>query len=244
MAGVAMVPAQGKQGGDVDTVPDFTNVKRATDEDNAKLEDKVQKEYGGDRQKYIDWARNNGAAMRYDAQSQRWEGGDMVKLTHKVSVKSGDLRQQFAQLQIMDLISGQNDRHANNYFIAIVNGKPVLTAIDNDMAWGVDIKDGKGIKTNAGVGKSLGFPPAATQADINAVNGLTNADLRAMLKGFSEPEIKAAEGRLQGLKDHFNSLQPDQILTDWGSPKADQALAKYGKANNCYILRDGDYFNP
>jgi hypothetical protein len=61
------------------------------------------------------------------------EKGDL----QKTDVSSGELQRQLVNLQLLDTLCGQTDRHLGNYFMQQENGRATgITAIDNDIAFG------------------------------------------------------------------------------------------------------------
>ncbi len=78
-------------------------------------------------------------------------------VTNPVQWDSPYLRRELTNLQLFDVLIGQMDRHAENYFIAVDSmGHPNgVKGIDNDLAFGVGTTD-----INQRDGHQMGMPPA------------------------------------------------------------------------------------
>ena len=136
------------------------------------------------------------------------------------------------QMQIIDIITGQTDRHIKNFFIDMSGAKPSLAAIDHDQSHGPKIvtadgtsrfdttgtvkptRDGKGLPYN---GKEP--PPVIDKAMQKAINRLTDASITFLLgDNFTKPEIDAAKKRLASLQAWIASPQCKVIeATEWGT---------------------------
>lgn len=156
-----------------------------------------------------------------------------------------DVRREVTKLQLLDHITGQGDRHGNNYFIQKdSNGKVRVTGIDNDQCFGKDLHDPNGIAQgkephNKGFRGTL-MPPIVDTDMYEAVMSLTPDKLEATLKGKLTPEeIAAAKDRLQGVQQHMRALLITGMViqpNEWNSELADDAFNERGRS---YIERGG-----
>jgi hypothetical protein len=118
------------------------------------------------------------------------------------------------QMQIIDIITGQTDRHVNNFFIDMSGAKPSLVAIDHDQSFGPNITtaggtsrlDNTGAQKPTADGYGLPYhgkepPPVIDETMRNAINKLTDASITFLLgDNFTKAEIDAAKQRLASLK--------------------------------------------
>jgi hypothetical protein len=130
-----------------------------------------------------------------------------------------DVCAEVTKLQLLDHLTGQGDRHGDNYFIDIgQDGKAKVTGIDNDQCFGSWLTDPAGIKyannlTHKGFhGTSL--PPVVDAEMADKIHSLTHDDIREMLGNkLSEAEVQAAISRHEGVKQHINVLaKQDRII--------------------------------
>ena len=131
-----------------------------------------------------------------------------------------DVCAEITKLQLLDHLTGQGDRHANNYFINIENGRAKVMGIDNDQCFGKNLKDPAGIQQMDNDRLRWGFrgtglPPVVDTEMARSINSLTSRDIRAMLGNkLSEPEIEAAIARHEGVKDHIAKLRSEGRVID------------------------------
>lgn len=139
----------------------------------------------------------------------------------------------FSDLQVVDWLTLQGDRHPGNIFVDAQNGK--VTGIDNDRAFGA--RDKVGIQAN------LGMPPHVSRDTAEAVLKMSNQQLRDTLnksapagQRLSEAELKAAESRLEIAKQH---LGKEGVIVDvFDNATFDSTLeAKLGRGSGTYIGR-------
>jgi hypothetical protein len=174
--------------------------------------------------------------------------------------RRGPVLKKIYDLQLLDHLTGQGDRHQRNYFIFVSeDGKTVkVTGIDNDQCMGPLLEDPNGIahepapkKTvrdrsppehpdeNEATGDRASFrgcqlPPFVAQSTYDAFMRLTDDDLDGLLEGHSQQEISAAKARLDAIKYHLfytcHTVEDDP----W---KPDRIL-EFSKAENSYAGRD------
>jgi hypothetical protein len=157
-----------------------------------------------------------------------------------------DVCAEVTKLQLLDHLTGQGDRHANNYFISIEpDGRAKITGIDNDQCFGQWMHDPAGIQQipdhewQRGF-RGTGLPPVVDTEMERSINALTERDIRLMLGDkLREPEIEAAVHRHEGLTEHIAELRADGNIIEpgeWGNPDVQFLL----NGGNSYVGRDRD----
>ena len=148
-----------------------------------------------------------------------------VDLTNENTLKG------LSDLQVMDYLTGQVDRHAGNIHIDTDSGQ--VTGIDNDLAFGTD-NDGLDESQNF-----MGLPQFIDRMTANAVAEMTERDFLKTISGsrkdygrLSEDEKNAALERFRTLKDHIDNLREldpetgeDQLIDVWDESVLDEATA-------------------
>lgn len=175
------------------------------------------------------------------------DGVDRKKLTdenpfYKIEKKgfdSPELLRSLADLQILDYLCANTDRHKNNFFMRLDNSDPKhpkitgVQGIDNDNAFGY-IQDG-GVMRLA-KGRNL---KVITSHMAEKINAMTEKDLERILEPyqFSQMECMAVKERLSNLKE---------MIANGSHKKADKpAFDKDGhlitKENEIRIIRDEEW---
>lgn len=186
--------------------------------------------------------------MRETPEGDKQLGIVMSKAPGKPAMKTdpslferGDVRREIVKLQLLDHLVGQGDRHCNNYFVSIENGKAVVTGIDNDQCLGKNTHDPNDIAYEDTPEKE-GFrgctmPPIIDTDMAKAIRDMTPEKLEISLKGLKPEEIAAAKDRLVAMKVHVMTLElTGKIITP---DKWDQAWIGYElNENNSYVGRD------
>ena len=130
-----------------------------------------------------------------------------------------EILRQLSDIQVMDYIVGNVDRHEGNliYQMVEVDGKMKLAgfkAIDNDMSMGVlykeDIKEGK--NNYAAVPEDM---KVIRQTTADAINALDENKIRLMYQdmNFTESEMQAAFARVQDIQEAIR-LGTITVLSD------------------------------
>ncbi len=210
----------------------------------------LNNQFNGDLAAFNRRLEGDGKVMRLEPTTGKYELSDLENIPHDVSISNPQLRKQMILLQYMDALMGQVDRSPGNYFIDVDrNGNVVLTAIDNDLSWGTEPHDQKSYDKLSGFigagGPTLKpLPPIADAAIIQMFQALTPQALQATLGNQLSPaQLQAAEGRLALIQDHLRTLQPAQIVADWGAG-ADAAISAGLNNKNSYLMRDQRFFKP
>jgi hypothetical protein len=165
---------------------------------------------------------------------------------HSSILARADVSAEITKLQLLDHLTAQGDRHANNYFVDIGPDGAKVTGIDNDQCFGDRIhKPGsiQQVPEDAQWGKyfrGTGLPPVVDTDMERSINALTERDIRLMLGDkLTEPEIKAALDRHEGLKGHIAELRAEGSVIDpseWGNADVHFRL----NAENSYVGRERD----
>lgn len=177
------------------------------------------------------------------------ENGDRVEVLQgqsgRVAMDYSDpvLRRDVTKLQWLDALTGQVDRHGQNYFIERAPDGSVLgvQGIDNDIAFGNQI-------TDANATSKVGFqalhsdggefdshfkggllPTVVDRTTFDALMALTPEQVKADCKGLLAPdEIAATQARLAQIQAHLRGLADNggvlETLEDWRSPEATKRL--------------------
>jgi hypothetical protein len=170
--------------------------------------------------------------------------GQPAAEVHSDILRRPDVTAEVIKLQLLDHLTGQGDRHPGNYFVSIEpDGRPRVTGIDNDQCFGKLLDHAAGIQHNIDESsedmfKGTGLPPMIDTDMQNAINALTERDIRWMLGNkLSDEEIGAAVLRLESLKAHVDELAyAGDIIDpqDWDRPDVTFRLNR----DNSYIARE------
>lgn len=131
---------------------------------------------------------------------------------------TANLQKALMDLQVLDVLTGQVDRHLGNYFIKVSGNDVTLTAIDNDACFGDNPENP--VNTLRDISKNFehwtGLPPVMTQRTAEMLKALEPDTLRFALKeaGLDTKEIGLALGRLTVLKEHVGKLESQGYVTD------------------------------
>lgn len=144
--------------------------------------------------------------------------------------KDPNLRRELTRLQWFDILCGQADRHAHNYFVSRdpLDGKMHVTAIDNDMAFGKLSQNGNSLQGQRGLNGAK-MPEVIDQETADALMKLDPRDVQQALSGMLSPEeIQATLQRLADIQRQIPILMGGgQVYTtdyEWTTPECDKAL--------------------
>jgi len=152
-------------------------------------------------------------------------------------------------LQWLDAMCGQIDRHERNYLIDVQNGAVTVKGIDNDFCFGkkhtsVEGIEGAGAPQNLGQ-QFCGLPILIDGALYDRIQGLTvDAMLGAAGKKLLDPaEVAAAAARLAELQAHAGQLDHDGcVVRDWKAWRSPTDLSAkdflLGSPKQSYYKRD------
>ncbi len=150
------------------------------------------------------------------------------------------LREKTTDLQWLDALCGQVDRHAQNYIIQRGPDGQVtgVTGIDNDFSFGSVLQDpndvnGPAFKERTGAFKSpfngCLLPQVVSSKTASALLAMTPEKLAELMgPGLTPEEVTAAQNRLDIMQTHIRDLQAKgQVLDkteDWGSERVSVLL--------------------
>ncbi|GLI94441.1 hypothetical protein LMG27198_34330 [Methylocystis echinoides] len=160
------------------------------------------------------------------------------------------------QLQLLDALTGQIDRHAGNWFICNVDGVLKIVGIDHDLCFGAEIRH----PDDAGQGSVLSnnimrtgvrgpvfhgveMPPVVDVSMASAIETLSDARLAEIIGDKLSPaEIASAQTRLTALQGHIAALrEKKQVIqpSEWSAPHVrDLLLDEKRPRDDSYILRE------
>lgn len=154
------------------------------------------------------------------------------------------------KLQLTDAVTGQGDRHDDNYFIDDSSGAITVTGIDNDQCFGSAIANPNDLVTRRKDhpldfgSRGVLLPPVVDTDMVAAINSLTDETLDAVLGDMLKPaEIKATKARVAAIEAHILKLAQEGLVIDpagWGSHEVKTALFAPVKALNyrSYVHRE------
>lgn len=147
------------------------------------------------------------------------------------NVKDPGFQKALIQLQWLDALNGQVDRHVHNYMVKFdSSGKfEQLKGIDNDLAFGKEFL----LKPGKVVGHNMNLPKIIDAELAQRFEAMTPERLTTALEGQVSPdEIKAAVVRFDVIKSHIAGLrQSGGVISsdeEWGGEKAQKLLGLDG----------------
>lgn len=157
----------------------------------------------------------NGVQYRVDRKNPE---GATVSTFADVNLASSVTQQGLANLQVLDWITGQIDRHPGNLFIDPVTGK--VTGIDNDLAFGTNLT-----LRGYNIGAQLGLP---TRIDAEMAARIRNLDVNRLKAGLlgvvqgpdklNDAEVASVLERIEQLKAHIDQLERDgKLVREWNN---------------------------
>lgn len=147
------------------------------------------------------------------------------------NVKDPGFQKALIQLQWLDALNGQVDRHVHNYMVKFdSSGKfEQLKGIDNDLAFGKEFL----LKPGKVVGHNMNLPKIVDEGLALRFEAMKPEQLTKALEGHVSPdEIKAAVARLDIIKSHIAGLrQSGGVISsdeEWSGEKAQKLLGLDG----------------
>jgi hypothetical protein len=175
--------------------------------------------------------------------------GKPAKTVARAAFAEPVVRAKITQLQVLDLINGQTDRHAGNYYIKVAEDRSTwVLGIDNDLCFGShlltlpDQAEVESLRTprcpSLWREHAVAPPPVVDQETAKAVMALSPQRLRASLGSLLlRSEVEATVSRLVAMQRHIHRLQgAGRIIApaDWARQDVMRLLAPW----NSYIARD------
>jgi len=149
-----------------------------------------------------------------------------------IDLKNPETQRSMWNMQLLDSLTGQVDRHFGNMFFDKDSGR--VTGIDNDLAFG--LQTGQEERT----GKQSNFLPELVDKETGEmVLSMTDEDFVETIsakKGdygkLTEDELEAAKNRFRAVKDHVRNLKENGLLVDeWNDQTYQQAIDGHLKSN-------------
>jgi Domain of unknown function (DUF4157) len=155
---------------------------------------------------------------------------DVYQYYHKFNFKKAETQKGLMDLQLMDALTGQVDRHGSNIFIEPQTGK--VTGIDNDAAFGsqnsadpIDLVARTLPQWHMRASHNQGLPPLVDHHSAQMVLALQPKAVRKELKDLlSHDEIENTISRLNLVQQHIQNLYRTGKVV--GSPNTTNALGQ------------------
>lgn len=152
---------------------------------------------------------------------------DLLKDENVDGPKHANVQRELSNLEWLDGLCGQIDRHAGNYLIdAALDGSITVTGIDNDLSFGSIIKQ-LPAKDSAGKLSKKAISDLPKLIDSNLQRRIValdfDRDLKSTLLTLLKPEEVAATGdRFKQLQKHAKDLDTaadGRVVSDWQKDK-------------------------
>lgn len=149
-----------------------------------------------------------------------------------------------SDLQLLDAITHQKDRHGGNIFIDPTTGK--VKGIDNDRAFGKNPRTGP-VPVDELNDKYLGLPSLVDEETANKILKKKAKNLRKVLGSkyggrLHKDEIKKAQARMRAVKAYLKKLKKEnKLVKKWDNMTYDHSLMEKNKKG---IWDEGPLFEP
>lgn len=190
---------------------------------NDLLQEAIQAKNGGDP----DWKRKipeknrSGQRLGYDDQNQTFTVEETRVRMLPLEAPPADakqvaaMQQQLTNLQWLDALCGQVDRHGENYIVDTSGGTPTVMGIDNDFSFAKNHRDPmQHLDRNA-----LGFPPVIDETTFNNLRAMVQnwSQIEASLKDeLTTQEIAATKDRFDAVQKKLDELEQNgMIVKNW-----------------------------
>jgi hypothetical protein len=148
---------------------------------------------------------------------EKAEEGDPTPLDNLSPKALASLQKQMMDLEVCDLITGQVDRHYDNYLIDVKGNEVTVKGIDNDFAFGNTNFGGIPVK-GMGCFNIRNLPKLMDSKMAEKIRNLDfDTDVAPQFEGLlMDDEIAAAKERLQALQAHVGVLDNTNcIVENW-----------------------------
>ena len=160
----------------------------------------------------------------------------------QMDIENPLVQQGLNQLQMLDAICSQFDRHAMNFFIDPKTGH--VTGIDNDLAFGKNQKSVRGEKGATMGSHDRELPKLVDSKMAHTIMAVEPDAVREALAGLlSDGEVEATLSRLQVVKDHLVKLKNAKPASFKEADEWDQhtALHQAESAGASYVATIGKH---
>jgi len=151
-------------------------------------------------------------------------------------------QQQLVNLQWLDAICGQVDRHAENYVIDTTQDQPTIMGVDNDFAFG------KNRGTEQKSQNTLGLPPIVDQATFDKLMQMVQNwpnIARSLADELDDQEIAAAKARLDAVEHELEELKKKgMVVQSWDEKVQGRSITEIlmdPTSPDTYYKRDAGY---
>lgn len=192
--------------------------------------------YEQDRtQSYVDGCADWGEVLS-TARCDSFAGGGILKIDEKnkrimgatgfeyanADLSNPETQRGLADLQLLDALTGQVDRHLGNIFVDPETGS--IKGIDNDLSFGS--------KSSMGVAQNKGLPNLVDERTAESVLAMTEAQFTALIMGkeddlahLNEAEIAQAVDNFHAVQEHVQGLKDDgRLIAEWNEETRQAAL--------------------
>ena len=152
------------------------------------------------------------------------------------------VQQQLVNLQWLDAICGQTDRHAENYMIDTQQDPPVIMGIDNDFSFG------KNRGTEQKSQNTLGLPPIVDKATFDKLMKMVQdwpQISQTLGDELDTEEIVATKARLDAVRDKLNELEQNgMVVQNWDQQVKGRSITDIlmdPTSGQTYYKRDAEY---
>ncbi|MEW4561561.1 hypothetical protein AB1K70_03485 [Bremerella sp. JC770] len=119
-----------------------------------------------------------------------------------------ELQRQMTQLQILDCLTGQVDRHRENYLVHVTGNDIKVTGIDSDFCMGHRVTNARQLVCRDNKTHFPGLPMVMDEDMAQRVLRLTPEHVKEICGDmFCDAEVAAAISRLEGMKTHIHALR-------------------------------------
>lgn len=156
---------------------------------------------------------------RFDQATGQWYGHSGTEFLHH-DFANPKTQKGMSDLQLLDAITGQRDRHGGNIYVDAKSGK--VKGIDNDFAFALGEP---GTNVNFVGDKTHGLPSQVDAKTAKKILRMSDSKVVQALQGkrgehaaqkLTDEEVKNAQARFQNVKEHIRQLKKNkQLVKKW-----------------------------
>ncbi len=151
------------------------------------------------------------------------------------------VQEQLIDLQWVDALCGQTDRHAENYLVDTSSGRPVVVGIDNDFSFGTKQVDPRSKESSF-----PGLPPLVDEKTFLKMKAMNWATINQSLADeLDQAELAAAKQRFDLIQTELDQLkQNGMVIKDWTVKINNKTVTEHLSAPGSftdYYKRDVEY---